>query len=42
MLGLYQVRDQSMAPTTAHELPMGQPPEQVIREIHEHFSGDAI
>jgi ribonuclease BN (tRNA processing enzyme) len=25
-----------------HELPMGQPPEQVIREIREHFSGDVI
>jgi ribonuclease Z len=25
-----------------HELPMGQPPEQVIREIRQHFSGDVI
>ena len=25
-----------------HELPMGQPPEQVIREIREHFNGDVI
>jgi ribonuclease Z len=25
-----------------HELPMGQPPEQVIREIREHFSGEVI
>ena len=25
-----------------HELPMGQPPEQVLREIREHFSGEVI
>jgi len=25
-----------------HELPMGQPPERVLREIREHFSGEVI